>query len=251
MTETLVHSSSPPPPLATADFIPARVRKWAKLALLFSLLVGFALAQHLDIQQHFSFDALRAHRNAVGSAYAQNPGPVLTSFVVVYALAATPLFPGAAFLTVAAGAIFGLLKGTAIVAFSSALGSAMGFFLARFLLRELVEKRFADSLSSFNEGLAKHGAAYIFSVRLVPLFPFFVVNLMMGLTRVPSSKFFLISQIGMIPGTIVFVNAGTQLAAISTLQDVASPSVIGSLLLLAMFPWLAKRAFGRAVVTAE
>lgn len=149
--------------------------------------------------------------------------------------------PGAAVMTLAGGAIFGLVEGTILVSFASTIGATLAFLVSRILLRDAIQKKFGDSLKAINSGVKEEGAIYLFGLRLVPLFPFFVINLVMGLTPIRVATFFVVSQIGMLPGTLVYVNAGTQLANINSLSGILSPGLIFSFVLLGIFPFIAKK----------
>ena len=163
-------------------------------------------------------------------------------FFLIYVLVAGLSLPGAAIMTLAGGAVFGLFWGLLFVSFASSLGATAALLMARTLLGDWVQTRFAAQLESVNEGLARDGAFYLFSVRMVPLFPFFVVNVVFGLTRISAGKFYWVSQLGMLPGTFVFVLAGTALARVTSVSDVLSPELIGALTLLGLFPLLARKA---------
>ncbi|MCB1831170.1 MAG: FAD-dependent oxidoreductase, partial [Gammaproteobacteria bacterium] len=163
------------------------------------------------------------------------------AFFLVYVLVTALSLPGAAIMTLAVGAIFGLLVGTVLVSFASTIGATLAFIIARFLLRDAVEAKFGDKLGAINRGIAKDGAFYLFGLRLVPLFPFFVINLAMGLTSIRTWTFAWVSQVGMLLGTIVYVNAGTQLARIDSLSGILSPGLIFSFVLLGVFPLIAKK----------
>ena len=149
--------------------------------------------------------------------------------------------PGAAALTLAGGAVFGLLAGTLLVFIAAPIGATIAFLVSRYLFRDYVQRRFADKLAVINKGIDEEGAFYLFTLRLVPLFPFFVINIVMGLTTIKALTFFLVSQIGMLAGTIVYVNAGTQLAKIEALKDILSPGLLLSFVLLGLFPLAAKK----------
>ena len=144
-------------------------------------------------------------------------------------------------MTLAAGGMFGLGLGLLIVSFASTIGATLAMLVSRYLLRDQVQRRFQRQMDAINEGVKKDGAFYLFTLRLVPIFPFFVVNLLMGLTNIRVLVYFIVSQIGMLAGTIVYVNAGTQLAQVSTLSDIVSPALLGSFVLLGLFPLLAKK----------
>ena len=143
-------------------------------------------------------------------------------------------------LTLAAGAVFGVGLGTLIVSFASAIGASLAFLSSRFVLRDWVKARFGQRIAAIDRGIAKEGALYLLTLRLIPAFPFFLINLAMGLTTMRLGTYFIVSQIGMLPGTLVFVNAGTQLAAIDSTSDILSPALIGSFVLLGLFPLIAK-----------
>jgi pyruvate/2-oxoglutarate dehydrogenase complex dihydrolipoamide dehydrogenase (E3) component/uncharacterized membrane protein YdjX (TVP38/TMEM64 family) len=163
---------------------------------------------------------------------------------VVYVVVTGLSLPGAAIMTLAGGAIFGLLWGTLIVSFASSIGATIAFLASRFIFRDTVQRRFADGLRAVNAGVEKDGPFYLFALRLVPIFPFFVINLVMGLTPMKTRTFYWVSQLGMLAGTIVYVNAGTQIAQIETLSGILSPGLLGSFVLLGLFPLLAKRIVG-------
>lgn len=175
---------------------------------------------------------------------ATNPVASTLGFFVFYVLVTALSLPGAAIMTLGAGAVFGLQWGMPVVSFASSVGATLAMLISRTLLREWVQRRFATQLSAVNEGLQKDGGFYLFSLRMVPLFPFFIINLVMGLTRVSAWQFYWVSQVGMLAGTFVFVFAGTQLAAVSSLSDVLSPGLIAALSLLGLFPLIARKSMG-------
>jgi uncharacterized membrane protein YdjX (TVP38/TMEM64 family) len=190
---------------------------------------------------YLSLEYLQASRaRAVERASA---APLTTSliFFVIYVVVTGLSLPGAAVMTVAAGAIFGVWWGVALVSFASALGATIAFLISRTLLGDWVETRFGSYLEPINRGVERDGNFYLFSLRMVPVFPFFVVNLLMGLTRIGVAAFYFVSQVGMLAGTFVFVFAGTQLATIHKLGDVLSPGLIVALTLLGLFPLIAKK----------
>ena len=170
-----------------------------------------------------------------------HPWQVTLGFFAAYVAATGLSLPGATLLTIAAGAIFGLLWGTVLVSFASSIGATIAFLVSRFLLRDWVQSRFGDRLRAINEGMAKDGAFYLFTLRIVPAVPFFVINLAMGPTPIRVRTFYWASQLGMLPATMIYVNAGTQLAAIDSPSGILSPSLIGAFVLLGLFPFIAKR----------
>ncbi|WP_067215935.1 FAD-dependent oxidoreductase [Marinomonas gallaica] len=174
----------------------------------------------------------------------QQPILVTLVFFVLYVLMTALSIPGATLLTLAGGALFGLAWGLAIISFASTLGATLAFIGARFFLRDWVQKRFHQRLKAINQGVEKDGGFYLFTLRLVPVFPFFLINLLMGLTPIKTWTFYWVSQVGMLAGTAVYVNAGTQLAQIDSLGSIVSPSLLASFALLGIFPWIAKLLLG-------
>ena len=221
---------------------PRRLARW--LVLLLALLGLWLAYWYWDLGQWLTLEQLKASRDTLISLYADQPVKTALTFFGVYVLAAALSFPGASILTLAAGAMFGWAMGLLLVSFASSLGALLAFWVSRYLLRDLIEKRFGKLLQPVNEGLAKDGTFYLLTLRLVPLFPFWLINLLMGLTTLGARRFYIVSQIGMLVGTAVYVNAGTQLAAIDTAADVLSPGLIASLVLLGVFPLMAKVMVG-------
>lgn len=171
------------------------------------------------------------------------------AFLLLYIAVTALSLPGAAVMTLAAGALFGLMWGTFIVSFASSLGATLAFLVSRYLLQDTVQKRFGERLKPLNDGVQKQGAFYLFTLRLVPVFPFFLINLLMGLTTIRAVTFYWVSQVGMLAGTIVFVNAGTQLAQLDSLAGILSPGLLASFALLGLFPLIAKKLL--AVIKAR
>ena len=210
----------------------------AALAALVAAYFFFGLGDYLTIE------GIKQVAGDVGAYYERNPAQVIVGFFFVYVAVAAASLPGAAVMTLAAGALFGVLVGTIIVSFASTLGATLAFLASRYVLRDGIEARFGERLRTVNQGLERDGAFYLFTIRMIPLFPFFVVNLVMGLTRIGTWTFAWVSQIGMLLGTIVYVNAGTQLARIDSLSGIASPAVLASFALLGIAPWFAKAIIG-------
>lgn len=195
----------------------------------------------LGFDQYLSLEGIKQGQKNFAQLNSEKPLLVALSFFVIYIVATALSLPGAAVLTLAAGAFFGLFWGTLLVSFASSIGATLAFLVARFLLRDSAQKKFGQKLQSINEGISKEGAFYLFTLRLVPLFPFFMINLLMGLTPIKTITFYWVSQVGMFAGTIVFVNAGTQLAQIDTLSGILSPGLLFSFVLLGIFPIIAKK----------
>ncbi len=198
------------------------------------LLYRFGLADYL------SFDALKARQSQLTGFYQENPLLVIGVFVAVYVVSTALSLPGAAILTLAGGALFGVVLGTVIVSLASTIGATLAFLGARFLLRDWVQRKFGSKLRAINAGVEKDGAFYLFTLRLIPAVPFFVINLAMGLTPMRAWTFYWVSQVGMLLGTLVFVNAGTQLARIDGLSGIVSPALIGSFVALGLLPWISR-----------
>ncbi len=216
--------------------------KTSKVLLLAFLAILLTAYFALGLGRYLSLDYLKASQVALAGLYAQHPvGARLVYFVVYVAVAASSL-PGAAILTLAGGTLFGLGWGLLLVSFASSLGATLAFLMARYALRDSLQSRFQTRLADINRGIARDGAMYLLGLRLVPLVPFFVINLAMGLTAMRVWTFYWVSQLGMLAGTAVYVNAGTQLAQIHALHDVLSPAMLASFILLGLFPLLARAA---------
>jgi len=212
--------------------------KLALVVALAALIVAFFV---FDLGRFFSLQYLKDSQAGFAALFAQRPATVIGVFFAIYVALTALSFPGAAVMTLAAGAIFGLVMGTVIVSFASSIGATLAFLAARFVLRDSVQARLGARLAEIDKGVAKEGAFYLFTLRLVPLVPFFVINLLMGLTAMKTRTFYWVSQLGMLLGTIVYVNAGTQLAKIDSLKGILSPGLIGSFVLLGVFPLIAKK----------
>ena len=194
----------------------------------------------LDLGHYLTLDYFKSQQAAINGFYTACPVKTAALFFVAYVAVAALSIPGAAVMTLAAGAIFGLIWGSVLVSFASTFGATLAFLAARFVLRDSIQARFGDKLGAINRGIENDGLFYLFTLRLVPAFPFFVINLAMGLTPLKTWTFYWVSQIGMLLGTIVYVNAGTEIAKISTLKGILSPGLILSFTLLGIFPLIAK-----------
>jgi len=194
-----------------------------------------------DLGQYFTLEYLKAEKDNILASYEQSKLTTITIYMLVYIAVTALSLPGAVIMTLAGGAVFGVLEGTVIISFASTIGATLAFLVSRFILRDAIQAKFGDKLKAINAGIDKEGAFYLFTLRLIPAFPFFVINLVMGITRIKVSQFFLVSQIGMLPGTIVFVNAGSQLASIDSLAGILSPALVFSFVLLGVFPLIAKK----------
>jgi pyruvate/2-oxoglutarate dehydrogenase complex dihydrolipoamide dehydrogenase (E3) component/uncharacterized membrane protein YdjX (TVP38/TMEM64 family) len=217
------------------------VKKLAILAVLAALIVAYFV---FDLGQYLTLEGVKALAADLAAFQERNAVLVIVGFFLAYVAVTGASLPGAALMTLAAGALFGLVGGTILVSFASTLGATLAFLSSRYVLRDSIEARFGDRLKAINAGLERDGAFYLFSLRMIPAFPFFMVNLVMGLTRIRTLTYAFVSQAGMLLGTIVYVNAGTQLAQIDSLSGIASPAILGSFVLLGIVPWLAKAVIG-------
>lgn len=217
------------------------LKKIVILAALAALVAAYFI---FDLGQYLTLDGIKALAGDVAAFQQRNPLAVIAGFFIAYVLVTAASIPGAAILTLAAGALFGVVGGTVLVSFASTAGATLAFLSSRYVLRDSIEARFGERLKAINAGLERDGPFYLFSLRMIPVFPFFVVNLVMGLTRIRTWTYAWVSQLGMLLGTIVYVNAGTQLAQIDSLSGIASPGVLASFALLGIVPWLAKGIIG-------
>ena len=212
------------------------------LLLLLALVIGAFVV--LDLSRYLNFEQLKASQASFNQLYAQQPLVVAAVYFGVYVVATALSFPGAVIITLAGGAVFGLWWGLLLVSFASTLGATLAFLASRFVLRDWVESRFGQRLADIHLGVDKEGAFYLFTLRLIPVVPFFLINLLMGLTRMKTWTYYWVSQFGMLAGTAVYVNAGTQLAQLDSVQGILSPALLGSFVLLGIFPLLARRVVG-------
>ncbi len=215
-----------------------------KLALLFLFVALIGSFFYFDGARYLSVEYFSTQREAIIAYKEQHL--IITSivFFLIYVAVTALSLPGAAIMTLAAGAIFGLALGMLIVSFASTIGATLAFLASRFLLRDWVQEKFTQQLEPINRGFEEEGNFYLFTLRLVPAFPFFMINLLMGITPIRTWSFFWVSQVGMLAGTAVYVNAGTQLGQVVSLEGILSPTLILSFCLLGIFPLLAKRLIG-------
>jgi len=200
---------------------------------------------YFDGGQYISLEYFNSQREIIERFQQRQPLLLAVLFFLVYIAVTALSLPGAAIMTLVAGALFGLGWGLLIVSFASTIGASLAFILARSVLKDWVLARFSKNLEAINEGVRKEGEMYLFTLRLVPIFPFFVINLAMALTPIKLWSFYWVSQLGMLAGTAVFVNAGTQLAKLDSVASILSAPLIGSFVLLGIFPWLAKFVLSR------
>lgn len=216
----------------------------ARLLVILLVLALVAAFFVFDLGQYLTLDYLKSQREAFLAFYAGHRLMTLAAYFAIYITVTALSLPGATVMTLAGGAVFGLATGLVVISFASTIGATLAFVIARFVLRDTVQNKFQDKLKAINEGIEREGDFYLFTLRLIPLFPFFVINLVMGLTPMKVWRFYLVSQIGMLPGTIVYVNAGSQLGALESMSGILSPGLILSFALLGIFPLLAKKLVG-------
>ena len=219
-----------------------RMNKALMLALV--ILAAIITYHYLGLSKYFTLDWLKGNSQALLHHSQENFPLYASAYFFIYIIVTGLSLPGAAVMTLAGGYLFGVIKGTLLVSFASTFGACLAFLAARFVLRDWVEKKFRTRMDSIKKGIEKEGKMYLFSLRLIPIFPFFLINLVMGLTPMRLSSFYWVSQLGMLPGTIAYVNAGRSLATIDSLRSVLSPTVILSFTLLGIFPILANIGFG-------
>ncbi|TWC32768.1 pyruvate/2-oxoglutarate dehydrogenase complex dihydrolipoamide dehydrogenase (E3) component [Pseudomonas sp. SJZ079] len=213
-------------------------RKLAVLGLILALIASFFI---FDLGQYLSLEALKAQQAALNAQVAASPWQAAGLFFLAYVAVTGLSLPGAALMTLLAGALFGLLEGLVLVSFASTLGASLAMLSSRFLLRDWVQGSFGKRLAGIDAGIEREGAFYLFALRLVPVFPFFLINLAMGLTRLPLRTFWWVSQLGMLPGTLVYVNAGRELGQLDSLGGILSPGLLGAFVLLGLFPLIARK----------
>ena len=215
--------------------------QFRKLALVVALGLAIAAFYAFDLGQYLNLQTLKDKQAAIAAFHADSPLLSSAAYFVIYVLATALSIPGAVLLTLAGGAVFGLFWGTVIISFASTIGATLAFLMSRFLLRDWVTRRFGQRLAAIDQGVRREGALYLFTLRLVPVFPFFLINLLLGLTAMKARTFYWVSQLGMLAGTVVYVNAGTQLARLDSLSGILSPGLLGAFALLGIFPLIARR----------
>ncbi|MHA2710031.1 TVP38/TMEM64 family protein [Vibrio owensii] len=211
-----------------------------KKLILGLILLATIIFLGVNFGQYLTLENAKAQQQALNSFIDQNFVFAAATYFFAYIAIAAFSIPGAAVVTLLGAALFGFWTSLLLVSFASTIGATIAFLSSRYLLREWVQSKFGNKLNAINQGVEKDGAFYLFSLRLIPVFPFFLINLLMGLTPMSVARFYLTSQIGMLPGTAVYLNAGTQLATIDSLSGIVSPTVLASFALLGLFPIIAK-----------
>jgi uncharacterized membrane protein YdjX (TVP38/TMEM64 family) len=216
----------------------ATTRKVLIAVVIVGLIAAYFL---LDLGQYFSLEYVKASRDRFQALYAEHAASTLAVYFLIYVTATALSLPAAAVLTLVGGALFGLVTGVIVASFASTIGAALAFLASRYLFRDYVQRKFGDKLSAVNRGVEKDGPFYLFTLRLVPVFPFFAINTLMALTPMRLFTYFWVSQIGMLPGTVVYVNAGRELGRIDSLSGLLSPGLILSFVIIGLFPLVARK----------
>ena len=214
------------------------LRKLILLVVIATLIASFFI---FDLGQYLNLTNLKTQQEAFSEQVSANPWLIVGAYFFIYVLVTALSLPGAALMTLLGGALFGLFGGTLLVSFASTLGATLAMLISRFMLRDWVQAKFSKRLMGINQGVEREGASYLFALRLVPVFPFVLINLAMGLTKLPVRTFWWVSQLGMLPGTLVYVNAGRELGQLNSLGGILSPSLIGAFLLLGLLPMLSRK----------
>jgi uncharacterized membrane protein YdjX (TVP38/TMEM64 family) len=216
--------------------------KMMKKILLLLMLIGVVAAFFIfDLNRYFTLSYLKISKDQFATFYSENTVLTIFLFILIYIAVTALSLPGAAVMTLAGGALFGFVVGVIAVSFASAIGASLACFVSRYFLRDWIEQKFGNKLGVINAGVEKDGAFYLFTLRLIPVFPFFVINLLMGLTKIKLTTFYWVSQIGMLAGTAVYVNAGKELGKIDALSSILSPTLIISFVILGLFPLIVKK----------
>jgi uncharacterized membrane protein YdjX (TVP38/TMEM64 family) len=217
------------------------IRKLVIVAVLAVIVTTFFA---FDLGEYFTLSYIKQSQEQFVAYYAEHRILVIGVYMLIYIVMAALSLPGAAVMTLLGGVLFGLMVGTIAVSFASTIGATLACFVARFLLRDWVQDKIGAKLQPINKGVEQEGVLYLFTMRLIPAFPFWLVNLAMGLTKMPLMTFYWVSQIGMLPGTLVYVNAGKELGKLDSLAGIVSPTLILSFALLGIFPLVVKKLMG-------
>jgi uncharacterized membrane protein YdjX (TVP38/TMEM64 family) len=215
--------------------------KRKKILILIVVAALIVTVKIFDLDQYLTLSYLKSSLDNLKTLYENHSLMVIAGYFIVYVLTTSLSLPGASALTIAGGALFGFWITTLVVSFASTIGATLACLVSRFLLRDWIQNKFGDRVKKVNEGIEKEGAFYLFTLRLIPVFPFWLINLAMGLTTMSLFKFYWVSQIGMLPGTMVFVNAGKELAKIESVRGILSPGLIISFALIGIFPLTVKK----------
>jgi len=215
-----------------------------KIIIVLVIIALLAAFRIFNLGDYLTLSYIKESQAKFQIIYSDNRAAVIGSYMLIYIFVTSLSLPGAAVMTLAGGAFFGLVVGTVVVSFASTIGATLACFVSRFILRDWIQSRFGEKLKTVNEGVEKEGAFYLFTVRLIPVFPFWLINLVMGLTSMRLITFYWVSQVGMLAGTVVYVNAGKELAKIESLSGILSPTLIISFVILGLFPLITKKLMG-------
>ena len=221
----------------------------SKKLVLGVIFIAVVVLLALNFGQYLTLENAKAQQAELAMFIEDNFVIAATSYFLAYVTVTAFSVPGAAVVTLLGAALFGFWTSLILVSFASTIGATLAFLSSRYLLRDWVQSKFGEKLTAINQGIERDGAFYLFSLRLIPVFPFFLINLLMGLTPIATLRFYLVSQLGMLPGTAVYLNAGTQLAQIDSLSGIVSPSVLISFALLGLFPVIAKWVMAKIKTT--
>jgi uncharacterized membrane protein YdjX (TVP38/TMEM64 family) len=212
-----------------------------RITLAFFIFLAIVSFFVFGLDQYLNLTYVKANQMRFHQYYVENNAQTLALYFIIYVLTTAISVPGATILTLAGAGTFGFWTSLIVISFASTLGATLAFLSSRFFFKDIVQEKFGEKLSRINQGMEKEGAFYLFSIRLMPIFPFFMINLLMGLTNIKIPTYFFVSQAGMLAGTIIYVNAGVQLSEIQSTKDILSPDIILSFALLGIFPLLVKR----------
>ena len=215
------------------------IKKIVIVLVIIGLIAAFKI---FNLGDYLSLSYIKESQQNFQDLYVKNSAAVIAGYMLIYIIVTALSLPGAAVMTLAGGAVFGFITGFVAVSFASTIGATLACFVSRFILRDWVQGKIGDKLKTVNDGVEREGAFYLFTLRLIPVFPFWLINLAMGLTKMPLKTFYWVSQVGMLAGTAVYVNAGKELGKIDSLSGILSPGLIISFVLLGLFPIAAKKS---------
>lgn len=214
---------------------------YIKLIIFGLILIFISLFFIFGINEYFTLETIKNLKSEISSYKESYPIQIIILFILIYVTGTSLSLPVAGILSVAGGAIFGLVWGTIFVTIAGTIGATAAFMLSRYLFKDLIQQRYGDKLTIINEGITKNGNIYLLSLRLIPVFPYFIINAVMGITPMPLFSFSIITLVGMIPMTSILVNGGVQISTINSVQDILSIKVLASFILIGLIPLLAHK----------
>lgn len=215
-----------------------------RLLIVLAGIIAVALFYYFDLKQYLTLSYIKESQAYFQQLYLDNRLVVISSYMAIYITVTALSLPGAVIMTLAGAGLFGFTVGTIVISFASTIGATVACAVSRYLLRDTIQSKFGDKLGAINKGIEEEGAFYLFTVRLIPVFPFFIINLLLGLTKMPLITYFWVSQLGMLPGTMVYVYAGKELAKIDSLGGILSPGLLTAFVILGLFPITVKKIVG-------